>query len=220
MNGDEWLAETRISYDTVAASYAERMRGALDGAPFLRVGLRLFGDAVREAGGGPVADVGCGPGHVTAHLNTLGINAFGVDLSPAMVDVARRDHPHLTFKVGSMTDLGLADGSLSGLLAFWSLIHVPDDGIPGVLAEFRRVLQSGAPMLIGFHLGDGVRHKTEGYGGYPMNVDVYRRTTQRMTGWLEDAGFAVTAQILVDLDTAMPGAMLFARRNDAQERAN
>jgi ubiquinone/menaquinone biosynthesis C-methylase UbiE len=70
---------------------------------------------VRAQGGGTVADVGCGPGRITAHLRQLGVDALGIDLSPAMIEVARRDHPGLRFEVGSMTDLALADASLAGL---------------------------------------------------------------------------------------------------------
>ncbi|WP_391858644.1 class I SAM-dependent methyltransferase [Streptomyces rugosispiralis] len=90
-----------------------------------------------------MADVGCGPGHVTAHLNELGVDAFGIDLSSVMIDVARRDHPRLRFEVGSMTDLDLADASVVGLLAFWSLIHVPDEAVPTVFGHLRRVLRPG-----------------------------------------------------------------------------
>ena len=206
----DWLDDARTSYDTVAESYAEYVRDALAGAPLVSAGLGVFADSVR--GAGPVGDIGCGPGHVTAHLRTLGVDAFGVDLSAAMIDVARRQHPGSTFAIGSMTALGVADESLAGLLAFWSLIHIPDGAIPGVLAEFRRVLRSGAPLLLGFHLGDRSRLKTEGYGGHPMNVYVHRRPAERMAGWLEDAGFVVTSQLLMDLDCSHPGAMLFARR--------
>jgi len=128
MTGPDWLADTRTSYDTVAGSYADRMRDVLAGEPYLRAALALFADLVHDAGGGPVADMGCGPGHVTAHRHKL-----GVDLSPAMIDNARRDYPDLRFEVGSMTDLRLADASIAALLAFWSLIHIPDDEIPTVL---------------------------------------------------------------------------------------
>ena len=99
MNVDGWLADTRTSYDTVAVSYADLVR-ELWPEPYLRAALALFADLVHAAGGGPVADVGCGPGHVTAHLRELGVDAFGIDLSPAMIDVARRDHPGLRFEVG------------------------------------------------------------------------------------------------------------------------
>jgi ubiquinone/menaquinone biosynthesis C-methylase UbiE len=101
------------------------------------------------APGGPVADVGCGPGNVTARLHELGIDAAGIDLSPKMVELADRDHPGLRFTVGSMTELPLADGSAAGLIAWWSLIHVPDDTVPAVLRHFRRVLRPGGALLLG-----------------------------------------------------------------------
>jgi trans-aconitate methyltransferase len=59
---DSWLADTRTSYDTVAASYADQVRAVLGEKPYLRAPLTLFADLVRAEGGGPVADVGCGPG--------------------------------------------------------------------------------------------------------------------------------------------------------------
>ncbi|MEV1331910.1 class I SAM-dependent methyltransferase [Micromonospora costi] len=207
-----WLAETRTSYDTVAASYADQVRGALDTEHYLRGSLAIFADLVHAAGGGPVADVGCGPGHVTAALCELGVDAFGIDLSPAMVDLARRDHPGLRFEVGSMTDLRLPDAAVAGLLAWWSLIHVPDDEVPGVLDAFRRVLRPGGPLLLGFHVGDGSRLKTQGYGGHPMSVHVHRRRPDRVAAWLRDAGFTVESQLIIDLEREVPGALLFARR--------
>jgi SAM-dependent methyltransferase len=211
MSGDGWLSDTRTSYDTVASSYADHVRDALAEEPYLRAGLALFADQVRAVGGGPVADVGCGPGHVTAHLHALGIDAFGVDLSPVMIEVARQAHPGLRFEVGSMTDLDLADASVAGVIAFWSLIHVPDDVVPTVFRQFRRVLRPGGPLLLGFHLGDGSRRKTQGYGGHPMNVHVYRRQPDQVTAWLHGAGLTVQAQLLLDLDESHPGAIIFAR---------
>jgi SAM-dependent methyltransferase len=136
-----WLSDTRTSYDTDASGYAEKVRGLLDGSPYLRASLALFAELVRTAGGGPVADVGCGPGYVTRYLHDLGVDAFGIDLSPGMIARARLDYPDLRFEVGTMTDLDVADDSLAGLLAFWSVIHVPDDFVPGVFGQFRRVLR-------------------------------------------------------------------------------
>ncbi|GAB1639891.1 class I SAM-dependent methyltransferase [Krasilnikovia sp. MM14-A1259] len=184
----------------------------MDGQPHLRAALALFADLVHSAGGGPVADVGCGPGHVTAHLQRLGVDAFGIDLSPAMIDIARRDHPGLRFEVGSMTDLQLADASIAAVLAFWSLIHIPDDEIATVLGHIRRVLRPGGPVLIGFHVGDQSRLKTEGYGGHPMKVYVHRRQPDRVAVWLRDAGFTVDAQMVIGPDEVVAGAVLIAHR--------
>ncbi|MFD0473594.1 class I SAM-dependent methyltransferase [Nonomuraea thailandensis] len=155
--------------------------------------------------------MGCGPGHVTAHLHELGLDAFGIDLSPAMIEVARREHPRLRFEVGSMTDLDLPDASVAAVLAFWSLIHVPDDAIPVVLGHFRRVLRPGGRLMAGFHAGDGSVLKTQGYGGHPMRVRVHRRRPDKMAAWMRDAGFTVEAQLLLDPEERVPGAILFAR---------
>ncbi|NUR69653.1 MAG: class I SAM-dependent methyltransferase [Hamadaea sp.] len=214
METQTWLADTRTSYDTVAESYYDFVRDSLTDKPFLQGALTLFADLVRTTDGGPVADVGCGPGHVTAYLRGLGLDAFGVDLSPGMIEVARREHPGLRFDVGSMTDLPLADDSVAGLLAFWSVIHVPDDQIPTVFAQFRRVLRPGGPVLVGFHVGQGDRLKTEGYGGHPMNVHVYRRQPDQVAEWLREAGFTVEASLTVSPYAEVPGGLVYARRAD------
>ncbi|MGV9771793.1 class I SAM-dependent DNA methyltransferase [Streptosporangium sp. NPDC003464] len=213
-----WLADTRASYDTVAASYADRVRDLLDQTPYERAFLALFADLVRTAGRGPVADVGCGSGRITAYLQKLGVDAFGIDLSPAMVEVARRDHPGLRFEVGSMTDLELADASMAGLVAWYSLIHVPDEEIGAVFTHFHRVLRPDGPLLLGFHVGDGSRLITKGYGEHPMRVYVHRRRPDQVAAWLNDAGFTVEAQMtLSSAESTLGGVLMARRRPDTQQ---
>ncbi|MGC4900610.1 methyltransferase domain-containing protein [Micromonospora echinospora] len=207
-----WLDDTRTSYDTVAVSYADMLRDALADEPFQRGILALFAELVRAQGNGTVADVGCGPGRITAYLHVLGLEAIGVDLSPAMIEVARRNHPGLRFEVGSMTRLDLPDDCLTGLLAWFSLIHVPDDEVHGVLAEFRRVLRPGGVVLLGFHAGDSSRLKTEGYGGHPMRVYVHRRPPDRVAAWLDAAGFTVEAEMTHRPAPNVEGGFVFAQR--------
>lgn len=207
---DDWLSETRASYDADATGYAEKVDGLLEASPYLRASLALFADLVRDAGGGPVADVGCGPGYVTRHLHDLGVDAFGIDLSSEMIAIARRDHPDLRFEVGTMTDLDLADHSVAGVIAFWSVIHIPDEVVPTVFAEFGRVLRPGGPVLVGFHVGDETIHTSQGYTGRPISVDSHRRTPQRVSDWLRDAGFTIDAELLMRPDDDVPGAIVFA----------
>lgn len=195
-----WLDDTRASYDATAASYADETRDLLDRLLHVRAGVVLFAELVRAIGGGPVADVGCGPGHTTALLRELGADASGIDLSPAMIEIARREHPEARFEVGSMTDLELADDSLAGVLAWWSLIHIPDEAVPGVLGGFHRVLRPGGVLAVGFHVGD---------------EPPTRRPPSRVADWLREAGFTVEAQHLLRPDDPTPGAILFARRPEA-----
>jgi SAM-dependent methyltransferase len=210
---DGWLEDTRASYDTVADSYADLTRHLLDETPEERAVLEMFADMVRLQGGGTVADVGCGPGRITARLRQLGADAFGIDLSPGMIEVARRDHPGLRFDLGSMTDLALADASVAGLVAWYSLIHVPDDEIRPVFAHFHRVLRPGGPLLLGFHVGDESKLRTQGYGGHPMKVFVHRRRHDQMIAWLSDAGFAVgTCRTITSAESRLGGVILARRQ--------
>src|SRR3954471_23701990 len=148
MTEPAFLTETRTAYDTVADLYAEQHQDVLDASPWDRAVLGTFAELV--GGSGPVADLGCGPGRLTGHLASLGLDVFGVDLSPGMVDVARRAHPGLRFEVGSMAALDIGDGSLAGALAWYSLIHTPPEELPSVVAELARVLAPGGRLLTGF----------------------------------------------------------------------
>jgi hypothetical protein len=111
-----------------------------------------------------------------------------------------------------MTDLALASASMAGLVAWYSLIHVPDDEISRVFAHFQRVLRPGGPLLLGFHVGDESQLKTQGYGGHPMKIVVHRRRHDQMIAWLSDAGFTVeTCRTLTSAESKL-GGIILARR--------
>ncbi|GAA3931336.1 class I SAM-dependent methyltransferase [Actinomadura viridis] len=213
-----WLTDTRDSYDAMAADYAEETRDLLDRRLHVRAGVVLFADLVRAIDGGPVADVGCGPGHTSALLRELGVDAFGIDLSPAMIEIARREHPGVRFEVGSMTELELADDSLAGVLAWWSLIYIPDEAVPEVLGQFHRVLRPGGVLAVGFHVGDESKIETTGDGNQRVQTYVHHRRPSRVADWIREAGFTMEAQHLLDPDGPKPGAILFARRPAAPPR--
>ncbi|HEX3732990.1 MAG TPA: class I SAM-dependent methyltransferase [Mycobacteriales bacterium] len=145
-----YFSATAEAYDAIAVRYADFARGDLDRLPLDRAMLGAFADSVRTAGDGLVAELGCGPGHVTAHLRGLGLDAFGVDLSPVMIDLARKAHPDLPFEVGSMDALDLTDGELDGIVSWYSIIHTPPEELPKYFTEFRRVLTSGGYLLLAF----------------------------------------------------------------------
>ena len=136
MSEPSHVSQTRAAYDIVADDYAALLADVLAASIFDRAVLSAFAELVLTDGGGPVGDLGCGPGRVTAHLASLGLSAFGVDLSPGMVAVARRTYPHLRFDQGSISDLAIADGVLAGAATWYSLIHTPPSLQPSVFASF------------------------------------------------------------------------------------
>lgn len=195
----EFLRATRASYDTMAVDYADWIREELTVKPLDRGMLAGFADLVRATDVGPVADIGCGPGRVTAHLHGLGLSAFGVDLSPQMVAVARQAHPGLRFDVGSMLALGLADGSLGGIVAWYSIIHVPQERLPEAFAEFHRVLAPGGHLLLAFQVGDEVSHRTEALGR-PVSLDFHRRQPASVAELLNQTRLVIRAQLVREPD--------------------
>jgi SAM-dependent methyltransferase len=179
-------------YDRVAEAYAERFSGELDHKP---VDRRLLDElAAATAGRGPVCDLGCGPGHVAGYLAARGADVFGVDLSPGMVAIARRLHPGLRFEVGDALALELADASLAGVVAFYSLIHLPRAAAPRAAAEIHRVLRPGGLLLVGFHAGAGEVHADE-FLGRPVSIDATLYEPDEMAAILAAAGLAVDAAV-------------------------
>jgi SAM-dependent methyltransferase len=219
----------RVSYDTMAREYTARFPDWSTDLPLERALLTAFAELVQSGGGGtgpvtdgergrgggpapvadagsgrsgataPVADVGSGPGGLTARLHALGLPVFGVDVSPRMVALAREAYPDLRFHVGSMTALDLPPASLSGLTALYSTIHVPDEALPTVFAEFHRVLRPGAPALLAFQTSSSPDktdhlHLSERFG-HEIDLDYWFRPVNTIAGLLEDAGLRVWARV-------------------------
>ncbi|MCP2273491.1 class I SAM-dependent DNA methyltransferase [Actinokineospora diospyrosa] len=208
---DSFLAETRSSYDKVADSYARLVPG-VEASVIDRALIRAFADVVA----GPVVEVGCGTGRVAAYLDALGLDVTGIDLSPGMLVIARRDHPGLRFIEGSILDLELPDSSVAGVIAWYSIIHLPPDRLPMAFAEFARILRPGGHLQLAFHVGDQRNRKTEGYGHEDITLDVYLLPVDRVVTLLGESGFELCHTTLLEPGTyftsTRPQARLLARR--------
>jgi SAM-dependent methyltransferase len=176
----------RYAYDTVARGYAADLLDELDGKPFDRWLLeRLAG----EAATGPVADAGCGPGHVAAHLALAGADVTGFDLSPAMVEEARRLFPELPFAVADLRALPPPDhgDGWSLIVAWYSLVHLAGSELPGAVAALAQSLRTGGTLAVAVHLGSSRRHLDQWFGE-SVDLDFTLHDADQVLAACRDAG--------------------------------
>jgi SAM-dependent methyltransferase len=174
-------------YDRIADEYARHVYAELAGKPFDRKLLDRFATLV---GGGRVCDVGCGPGHVARYLHERGCDVFGIDLSPRMVQLATKLNPGVEFRVGDLRSLQLPNGSLAGIVTFYSLIHLRADQLAPALAELRRVLRPGGRLLLAIHQGDEPRRPGELWG-IPVALQFNFFTREQLAAALLQASFTI-----------------------------
>jgi SAM-dependent methyltransferase len=187
----------------VAAAYGARAGEYID----------LFGtvDAAHEADralvldwarglGGPVFDVGSGPGQWTDFLVRNGVDAEGIEVVPEFLQHARARFPGVAFRAGSLPDLDLPDAAAAGILSWYSLIHLAPEELPAALAELARVLRPGGGLLIGFFTGERVE-------AFPHAVaTAYYWPIEELSRLVGEAGFRVRASS----SRAEPGVRLQA----------
>ncbi|MET9252360.1 class I SAM-dependent methyltransferase [Streptomyces sp. NPDC003717] len=209
------LDTVRESYDCVADNYADMVAttgmGDIRRHPWLKASIDAFADSVGDLG--PVLDVGCGPGTVTAYLAERGLDVSGVDLSPRMVENARRLHPECRFSVASATELDLAEASLGGVLGWWSLFNLPREILPQVLAMFARALKPGGHLIAGTHVGDEDLVRTEAYGDVPVRWTTHKWRPEALVALIEQAGLRPVAELRLPADEfSGPGVVVMAER--------
>ncbi|MEV6413785.1 class I SAM-dependent methyltransferase [Kribbella sp. NPDC051718] len=200
-------SDIRASYDVAAADYAKQLDHFLAENPYDRAMLDLFAELVT----GRVGDLGCGPGRITPYLASRGLDAFGLDLSPGMVEVARKAYPELRFDVGDLLDLDLPDGELGGALAWYSLVHTPPEELPKVFAEIHRVLAPGGLLLHAWKIGTEGYHLDQAYG-HPLSLDVFQYQVADVQQALTAAGFTELATFThppLDFEKQPQGYLLY-----------
>ncbi len=212
MDGDITKA-IRESYDRLAGEYARRLFNELEHKPLDRELLRRF--AAETARQGEVCDLGCGPGHVARYLRDVGATVFGLDISPRMLEQARHFNPDISFRQGNMMALEIADGSLAGIAAFYSIVNFPPESLPLAFREMARVLQPGGLLLLAFHAGDEVLRRPELWG-HITSMDFFFFQPASITASLESAGLVIEEAIqrepYPEVEYQSRRAYIFARK--------
>jgi SAM-dependent methyltransferase len=128
---------------------------------------------------GPVLDLGCGPGHLAGFLHDLGVDVSGIDLVPAFIEHARCSFPDIPFSVDSLRTLAQPEHGWSGILAWYSLIHLAPSEIDHALADLRRAIADDGVLVTGCFTNDQVGafdHKVLTAYRWPIEEFVQRWT--------------------------------------------
>ncbi|QJB31495.1 class I SAM-dependent methyltransferase [Chitinophaga oryzae] len=176
-------------YNQVAEDYAAERWDELSKKQFDRLLLKEFAFANKEKG--LCADFGCGPGQTTRFLHDNGMKELiGTDLSPAMVDTARRLSPHIKFETSDLLNTGYPSAYLGSALAFYAIVHFTSEQVGACFKEVHRVLKTGGGFLFSFHVGEEVVHFDKAHEK-EVDVDLFFFKTDAIIALLNEAGFDV-----------------------------
>jgi len=203
-SGDH-VATARDVYDLAAQSYVDFAGTVLSLAtegPVDRSLLAAFVELVERHDDRRVADVGCGPGRAAAFLADRGLDVIGVDVSRALLGVARAAHPHIEFREGQLNALPFESTTLAGVVSWYSIIHTPPDRLSESFVELARVLVPGGYVLLAFQAEGEPVHRDDAFGTH-LPLTSYRHSLQVVVDCLEGASFTIYATVLraPDLDT-------------------
>ena len=212
----ERIGTIRADYDRIAEEYTRHIYKELDSKPLDRELLQRF--AADVEGRGEVCDVGCGPGHVARFLHDAGVSIFGLDLSPRMVEQARKLNPGIQFREGNMLALDIPDASLAGITAFYSIVNIHVESLPIVFRELARVLMPGGLLLLAFHIGGEILRPGELWG-HTISMEFFLFEPAAIQRLLIEAGFAIEEVIergpyAPEVEYQSRRAYIFARKPD------
>ena len=181
--------KTIKTYNATAESYAATRMDELYGKHLDRMILKEF--AALNKNNGTCADFGCGPGQTTKFLFDAGLHdILGIDLSPGMVDVARRISPHIRFDTGDLLELSYDADHFSSAVAFYAIVHFTYDQIKIAFSEINSVLKKSGQFLFSFHVGNETVHFDKAKD-IDVDIDLYFFETDKILQLLHETGFRI-----------------------------
>lgn len=177
------------AYDLAAANLAAASAEELCHRP-LDVWLL---ERVAESVTGPILDLGCGPGHVTAFLADTGAEVHGLDASASMIDRARAAFPDLEFNVGRFHQVLRPRNSAAWgvIVARFALIHLAESELTPTLRTVGATLAAEGKLLLSLYLGQGVQQVGE-LAGAPVELNYVGHDRDQTLAAVKAAGLTVT----------------------------
>jgi SAM-dependent methyltransferase len=141
-----------------------------------------------------VLDLGCGAGVPMTKALAVGRRVTGVDLSARQVALARRNVPEAAFIQADMTALDLPAESLDAVTAFYSLTHLPQAELPGLLEAMHRWLRPDGVFLASLGAQESPDAVEDDWLGVPMFFG--HHGAKRNRALVRRAGFEIEEAIV------------------------
>ncbi len=138
----DYKALVQKSYDRIAAVYEEARTGTVH----LEVDLLMQ----KLADGASILDIGCGAGVPIAQTLAQRFHVTGVDISGEQIRRAKLNVPAATFIHGDMMAVDFPPASFDGVVAFYSIFHLPREEHPELLRRIHTWLKPGGYLLATF----------------------------------------------------------------------
>jgi ubiquinone/menaquinone biosynthesis C-methylase UbiE len=215
---EDYVSTARDVYEKAAETYVQFVGTEINSAterPIDRSLLLDFIELIKIQANSRVVDVGCGSGRVAAFMADHGLDVFGVDVSQAMLAVARTAHPDIEFEEGQLNALPIETGVLAGAVCWYSIIYTPLDRLAEAFDELARVLIPGGNLLLAFQADGEPVHREDAFGTR-LPLTSYRHDVQEVAGCLENAGFKICTTALrapeLEHETSSQGFVIAASR--------
>jgi len=158
--------KTKLFYDLTAKKTADEWYENDILMPSIKEFLSLLPENPR------ILDLGCGPGHETKRLATLGADVIGIDYSSECIRIAKERCPECKFEVMDFCNLDDSLGQFDGIFASGSLIHLNLDELPDVTRRISNILKQNGFFLMIIQDGEGINEK---YSNLEVDGKILRR---------------------------------------------
>ncbi len=198
MSDADHVATAREVFNLSAQTYVDFVGTELSAdteGPVDRSLLAAFAELVGRQDVKLVADVGCGPGRVAEFLASRGLDVIGVDVSAALLSIARAAHPSIEFRLGQLDALPFDAGVLAGAVCWYSIIYTPPERLDASIVELARVLLPGGFLLLAFQT-EGAPVRRRDAVGTALSLTSYRHSVREVAARLIGAGFEIYATVL------------------------
>ena len=149
----------RIGYNQAAERMQEIFGLNKEGSAKLNLLKELIS---KLQSGGYVLDVGCGNGAYSRYLSEK-FKVIGVDFSEKQIELAKQNAPKAEFICKDMTKLNCPNEFFDGIIAFYSIIHIPREEHFKLLNNFYRMLKTNGLVLLTFNLEDEPANYNENF---------------------------------------------------------